>query len=242
MDEKINKHWSDRAESYGEHTRARHDPDDVREKWEGLYAELLRGCGKKTLDCGCGPGAASLRVSDLGFEVTAMDFSEKMLEVARENAARYGKDIEFLQGDAEDIPFPDGSFDTIVSQYMLWTVPHPEKVISEWYRILRPGGTLVYLDGTWFGGPKDTAWNRFRMRLHGGSENIPGNHVDEFSKTLWSYTADRPGDDFEMLRKQGFVEITSIRDFAKRVMPRKEYCSTALCREYFAIRAQKPKE
>ena len=247
MEEMIRDHWSSRAMSYSQLTRDRHDSDSYRALWEDFYAELLQGCGKKTLDCGCGPGAASLRVSDLGFDVTGMDFSSDMLETARSNAAKYSRNIEFVQGDAEDIPFPDNSFDTVVSQYMLWTVPHPDKVISEWYRVLRPGGRLVYIDGTWFDNPRNTRWNRFRMRMcrglnYVGKSNSGRSSSNEFSRNLWSVNADRPRDDLLMLEKQGFVNISPKRDIARRIMGRKEYYCTALCCEYFAISAEKPDE
>ena len=78
------------------------------------------------MDVGCGPGIVSLQLSDLGYDVTALDFSENMLDKAKKNASDNGFDIGFVHGNAMDLPFNDASFDAVVSGYMLWTAPDPQ--------------------------------------------------------------------------------------------------------------------
>ncbi len=92
------------------------------------------------LELGCGTGHWTTFFRDLGMEMTAVDISEAMLEIARSKRL---ENVEFLKADAADMPFPDASFSGIVSITMLEFVDHPEKVLSEIDRVLKPGGTLV---------------------------------------------------------------------------------------------------
>ncbi|MCK4734622.1 MAG: class I SAM-dependent methyltransferase, partial [Methanophagales archaeon] len=86
---------------------------------------------------------------ELGHDVTGVDLSEEMLKKARENAARFDLPVDFRQGDAENLSFEDESFDADVNRAVLWTILNPEKAIAEWWRVLKPDGKLVIIDGTW---------------------------------------------------------------------------------------------
>jgi len=100
----------------------------------------------KVLEYGCNVGATAIVVSCLGGEVTAVDVNPAVLEAARLNARRFGKDIQFLQitsGDA--LPFADGTFDLVICNSVLEYVP-PEQLghqQQELYRVLRPGGRIL---------------------------------------------------------------------------------------------------
>jgi len=250
MDEDLKQFWSDDAQHYGDFVRRGYEKDKERKAWESLYAEVLEGCGKKALDCGCGPGTASMRLTDLGFQVLGLDYSPQMLEQARGNAERYGLKIDFVEGDAENLQFEDNTFDVIVSQYMLWTVPHPEKVLSEWYRVLRPGGRLAYIDGDWMDYSRDTFLRRKTMKFFKlfeypkiKNKMIPTtDRRSPQSKGLWSANAIRPRDDLKMLETAGFVNIVLKDNIAKRVMPGVRYYANALTHDYFMMVADKPKE
>lgn len=248
MDEKIRDHWSNRAEGYSSFVRRSFDAPKERKAWQDLYKEALGDKVSPILDCGCGPGTVSLRMSDMGYQMTAMDFSENMLEKARENAERYGYEIDFHQGDAENNPFGDESFNAVMSQYMLWTVPHPEKVISEWYRILRPGGRLMYVDGDWFNDPLNTTFRRTFSRIAKVFEfpkvtnKAPSGRKSDTSMNsqLWSATAKRPQDDVRMLEEAGFTNIKVNPFINRRVMPGIRYYANGFTNSYFMITADKP--
>lgn len=78
--------------------------------------------------------------------LTGIDFSPAMLEIARVRAAELGREIDLREGDAQELPFPDGSFDTVVCTLGLCGFPDERAAIAEMYRVLRPGGTLLLLD------------------------------------------------------------------------------------------------
>ncbi|UUV28668.1 methyltransferase domain-containing protein [Amycolatopsis roodepoortensis] len=81
-----------------------------------------------------------------GVTLTGLDLSPAMLDIARIRAVELGRDVELCEGDAQELPFPDASFDTVVCTLGLCGVPDDRAAIGEMYRVLRPGGTLLLLD------------------------------------------------------------------------------------------------
>ncbi len=61
----------------------------------------------------------------------------------RNNLASWSDRIEFLHQDITQLPIPDASFDLIVSRFVVWTLPHPDQAIKEWYRLLKPNGKII---------------------------------------------------------------------------------------------------
>ncbi|MCV0383513.1 MAG: class I SAM-dependent methyltransferase [Erythrobacter sp.] len=78
--------------------------------------------------------------------LSGIDPNEKLLEQARASARAFGWDADMRYGRGEDIPFPDSRFDTVVCTYTLCSVEHPERVLRELRRILKPGGRLLFLE------------------------------------------------------------------------------------------------
>jgi ubiquinone/menaquinone biosynthesis C-methylase UbiE len=78
--------------------------------------------------------------------VTGLDMSRAMLAVARERVAGLGRPVALVEGDAQVLPFADGTFDTVVCTLGLCSVPDDRAAIAEMYRVLRPGGRLLLLD------------------------------------------------------------------------------------------------
>ncbi len=96
--------------------------------------------GAKVLDLGCGPGNSSRAFKEAGAEVTGIDFSGQMLQVAR--AAN--SDITYKQANLEALPEPDGSCDIVVANYVVHHLPDPAQVFSEVARVLKPGGRFAF--------------------------------------------------------------------------------------------------
>lgn len=103
--------------------------------------------GGRVLEVGVGTGI-SLPLYPNTCHVFGVDLSEPMLEKARQRVAREGlRHVEGLSVmDAERLEFPDGSFDRVVAQYVVSSVPHPERALEEFARVLRPGGEIVLLN------------------------------------------------------------------------------------------------
>lgn len=107
---------------------------------------------KKILELACGTGEITKVILSLGHDVTAIDFSEKMLVVARGKHSGSSK-VRFVLGDAENTMEPDDTYDAIVCRHLVWTLTDPRKAIAEWLRVLKPGGKLIVFDGNWASKP-----------------------------------------------------------------------------------------
>jgi ubiquinone/menaquinone biosynthesis C-methylase UbiE len=119
-----------------------------------LMDRLLFGAGRvatcssatgNTLEIGVGTGR-DLPLYPAGTELTGIDLSPAMLDVARQRAEQHGVIVRLQEGDAQALPFEDASFDTVVSALTLCTVPDYAKAASEARRVLRPGGRLLLLE------------------------------------------------------------------------------------------------
>lgn len=102
--------------------------------------------GGRLLETACGTGISTeyLRAGvDASVEIVATDFSEPMLELARERRSGL-EQVRFQQADASDLPFDDETFDAVVCQFGLMFVPDKPKAMREAHRVLRPGGSFVF--------------------------------------------------------------------------------------------------
>ena len=99
------------------------------------------------LDVACGTGVVAITAARTGARVRGMDLSPVLLADARRNAALIDSDIEFLEGDAEALPYPDATFDVVLSQFGHMFAPRPEVAISEMLRVLKKGGRIAF--STW---------------------------------------------------------------------------------------------
>jgi SAM-dependent methyltransferase len=103
--------------------------------------------GQRVLDVACGTGVVSVTAARLGARVTGLDLTPDLLEHARENSRIAAVEIDWREGDVEQLPFADASFDVVVSQFGHIFAPQPEVAIAEMLRVLRPGGTIAF--STW---------------------------------------------------------------------------------------------
>lgn len=147
--EMIRNYWDYRSEVYS--TGIVEQSEEERTAWKSMLSSTLdRREHLEILDVGTGPGQLALMFAELGHHVTAVDLSARMLDKARKNAFKRSLDINFIQGDAEDLQFPDMQFDVVSSKFLLWTLPDPQKALSEWKRVLKKDGMIIAIDGDWF--------------------------------------------------------------------------------------------
>jgi ubiquinone/menaquinone biosynthesis C-methylase UbiE len=108
---------------------------------------LELGEGDHMLDVGCGTGAAVRAAAEVVERAVGVDLSPRMLAEARQRAAGLS-DVEFVEGDAEELPFGDGEFTALLCTTSLHHYPRPEAAAREIARVLAPGGRVVIGDGT----------------------------------------------------------------------------------------------
>ena len=144
----IRDYWSIRAATYD--LSPGHGAMTSAEAWAWLAlirSHLGPGEGRKALDLGCGTGTMSLLLHRMGFQATGLDLTEPMMEPARRKAAEAMAPISFLAADAENTMEPAAAHDAILARNLFWTLPDPEAALRDWFRILRPGGRLMIIDG-----------------------------------------------------------------------------------------------
>ena len=109
---------------------------------EALCETLDVRSGQTVLDVAAGNGNASLAAARRWCDVTATDYVPALLERARERAAAERLDIKFREADAEALPFPDQSFDAVVSTFGVMFAPDQERAATEMVRVCKPGGKI----------------------------------------------------------------------------------------------------
>jgi ubiquinone/menaquinone biosynthesis C-methylase UbiE len=117
-----------------------------------LGPRLVEACGigpgMRVLDVAAGTGNASLPAAERGASVTASDLTPELLDAGRRRAEAAGLELEWVEADAENLPFEDGSFDVVMSAIGAMFAPHHQEVADELVRVCRPGGTIGLLSWT----------------------------------------------------------------------------------------------
>ena len=103
--------------------------------------------GDRVLDVACGTGVVAITAIRAGAHVQGLDLAPALIEDARTNAAIVGANVEFIEGDVEAMPYSDGAFDIVLSQFGHMFAPRPEIAIAEMLRVLKPRGRIAF--STW---------------------------------------------------------------------------------------------
>ncbi len=135
-----------------------------------------------------------------------------MLAQAKENAGELVDEIRFVEMNAEDLAFEDGSFDAVISRNLTWNLPHPDRAYAEWARVLKPGSLLLNFDANWytylFDDEAHSAWERDRLNsaAHGaGDQNIGENFdvMEDIARRVPLSGIRRPEWDLQQLTELG---------------------------------------
>jgi SAM-dependent methyltransferase len=104
--------------------------------------------GSKVLDVACGTGNTTIPAAKTGASVTGVDIATNLLEQAKTRAESEQLKVQFQEGDVEELPFPDHSFDVVLSMFGAMFAPRPEKVAAELMRVCKPGGVISMANWT----------------------------------------------------------------------------------------------
>ncbi len=115
---------------------------------ENFVGRLGIARGAKVLDVACGTGNTAIPAARAGASVVGLDIAPNLLEQAKKRAASENLDIRFQEGDAEELPFADHSFDVVLTMFGAMFAPRPEKVSAELSRVCQPGGLIAMANWT----------------------------------------------------------------------------------------------
>lgn len=212
---KVNQYW-DSAECVAEYD-AKHaegigaELDDT--VWMQEFKTYLPPAPARVLDLGCGTGFSSVLLAQLGYDVIALDQSEKMLKEALQKTKERDVKVQFVQGNAMAPQLFPSSLDIVMARWVFWTLPDPVLAVRHAYRMLEPGGTLVVFDGTWFKNPECTGDSTQKNRKN--EAKSPRNRLwaDVYSEAFLDslpLLADNPMDVLsELMQKVGFIDVES---------------------------------
>ena len=236
--ERIVHYWEKRSGDFLTHKREElHSA--MAERWmKEIRAQLPAGERLRILDVGCGAGFFSVLLAKEGHRVTGVDLTPDMIENAEILAAEENADCEFIVMDAENVDFPDGTFDVVISRNLTWTLPHVRRAYRDWVRVLKKGGVLLNFDANY--GLSDFT----------DVSSLPENHAhqtigddmmrecEEIKRQLPISSYSRPAWDLETLGAMKLQEFAVDLGISSRIYLEKDafYNPTPM----FMIRTRKP--
>lgn len=135
----------------GEPVGSRHFFHQIEERRYALepdipeLAQFSSWAGRDVLDAGCGMATDGAQFARAGANYTGIDFSPTALELARKRFSMEGLTGNFVEGSIAELPFDDASFDLVYSMGVIHHIPNTEQVVSEFHRVLRPGGRAIVM-------------------------------------------------------------------------------------------------
>lgn len=254
--QEIASYWGTRAEGYSE-VNEKELAGSQREAWLHVLEEQFPEKKKeemKILDIGTGPGFFPMILSEAGYTVAAVDYTEEMLEKAKENLGKYTKygleRVTLQRMDAQNLEFADETFDVVISRNLTWNLEKPEQAYQEWMRVLKPGGVLLNFDANWYGylydEEKKEAYEADRKKVE--EQQLDDHYLctdidrmENIARQVPLSAMERPAWDTKVLESLGVCSIQTDSEILKRVWSEEErlnYASTPM----FLVRAEKSAE
>lgn len=219
--ERIAGYWSKRSDSFQAQRRAELH-SSMADRWLLEIQKYLPKRKLKILDVGCGSGFFTILLGKQGHEVLGTDLTPDMITKSRELAKEEETDCRFEIMDAENLDFPDETFDVVISRNLTWTLPDAGHAYEEWCRVLKKGGILLNFDANY--GSSNFA----------DTSHLPENHThnklgmdmmqecEEIKKQLPISSYIRPAWDVETLGNLGILELSLDLGVGKRIYIEKD--------------------
>lgn len=223
----ISAYWHGRSSTYDEFPVSRSEEQE-KAAYLSILQRYLNGNKLKVLDVGTGTGFLALMLAEMGHEIIGLDMAEGMLEKARQRTHGNGQRVSFQLGDAEDLPLEDASFDAVVCRYLLWTLPDPRRALGEWCRVVRPGGSIMCIEGRWqytsLKGRLKRLSRRLGILLYEKANPFKLGYDEETANQLPFRNGLTPEEAIGLFQEKGLTNITTetlfdVRNVQRRNMP-----------------------
>ena len=134
----IGDYWDKQSSTFDKE----HDTEDISAWMAMLEAMLGSDKNKNVLDLGTGTGFLANMTAKLGYPTVGMDLSPEMMRYGVRHAAACASGAMYMVGNALDLPLMENTVDNIINARLIWTLVSPDEMIAEWFRVLKPGGSL----------------------------------------------------------------------------------------------------
>ena len=248
--DEIESYWSTRTEGYSE-VNHKELAGTQKNAWLKVLTSQFPDKPReeiRILDIGTGPGFFPVILAEAGYHVDAVDYTEGMLEKAKENAGDLCRNIRFWRMDAQKLDFEDNTFDVVISRNLTWNLEHPDVAYREWVRVLKVGGRLLNFDANWYGYLYE---EEQRKAYENDRKNVENNSLDDhylctdiermerIALQVPLSKISRPQWDVKTLREAGLLGIRTDTEIWKTVWSEEErlnYQSTPM----FMVTGVKP--
>lgn len=245
--ELIGKRWNFSSKGYNDIIQE--EFSEVGQVWVDVLKDHAPAETGKVLDIGMGPGFFTSILAELGWDVTGIDCASQMVDEAKKNLALRGLRADCRVMDSHELEFADNTFDYIVSRNATWLLYDPPKAFSDWLRVLKPGGRLMYLDANWpyvddqrMQEQLDTAYKQYEAETGKPFNSYTGDEkTDEDFRHLVAFTHTyRPDWDMRELPNMGYINLQVKPRMNEIIYPDwKQRLYKAI--DVFLITAEKPK-
>ena len=209
----VESYWSRRAESYSEVVCGELDHINEINWMNVILSQIPEEKNIKIADMGTGPGFFAIGLAKRGYAVTAVDYTQEMLNHAMQNAGEHVSKIEWMRGDVQNLEkMQDASMDVIVTRNLTWNLEEPKRAYEEWYRVLKKGGILLNFDAGWynylFDDSLQDAYEEDRKNVKDAevfdfNEYDEAYKMEEIARKLELSSCERPAEDMRMIREAG---------------------------------------
>lgn len=239
MEERVKKYWTQRSHDFGT-VRKNELRNEMGQRWlHEIERFLPEGRKLDILDVGTGVGFFAVLLAEQGHRVEGIDLTPAMLEEARILAKQRNLDITFREMDAQNLDYPNDSFDVVISRNLTWTLPDPDIAYAEWFRVLKPDGVLLNFDADYASHVRSHSIQNRKVAPdspygHVGMTDVLQKENDDITLSM-DIGKSRPAWDAQLLRRTGFVKCQTDTQVGQRLLGELDLTAAPM----FGIVAQK---
>ena len=210
MEQRVKKYWTQRSHDFGT-VRKNELENEMGQRWlHEIERFLPEGRNLNILDVGTGTGFFAVLLAQQGHRVEGIDLTPAMLEEARTLAKQRNLEITFREMDAQNLDYPNDSFDVVISRNLTWTLLDPERAYAEWFRVLKPGGVLLNFDADYASHVRSHSTQNRKVAPdspygHVGMTDALQQENDDITLSM-DIGKSRPEWDRQVLTRIGFIE------------------------------------